>query len=723
MVRCPEVNSEQTTVLVEPIRLIDKEETTATHGLVILTAPSLPSEIEPGDLFIARATIGPVSSYGTPGVFNYKQFLEDQGIRIKGWIRTPALAMKIIRTSPPTWTDRIRYLPERVRFKISRFLTTSLPPETAGVYKAILLGDSSSLPPATEEAFKASGSIHLLSISGLHMALVALLSTGIISWFLKRSEWTLLHLPVTKISAVLSLIPLGAYAIIAGANPPVIRSLIMISVFIVALLIDRQWSIPTNIAIAALIILAVNPLQLFSASFQLSFTAVSAIGLFSPYVTKITTKNNADNKNMPTQRRILAKIKQWTTASFLISLAATLGTAPVLAFHFNRISLASPISTLLIEPVLCLWSLVLGLIACLFIGVPPIAHALLALGSPGITASLFIAEQFSHLPWLYLWVVPPSIPTIICWYATLILLASWPRLSRKTLLFTTLTCLGFWSISTLTKNNTSDLNSKVTVIDVGQGNAILIEVPGIKPILIDGGRKQARPGKGLDTGESLIAPYLWHQGIKRLSMIVSSHPDADHYNGIPFIMEHFAPETLWINGYESTDPNYQHMIAAAAKLKIKTQVPTPGMTLYRTGNISLKVISGGQVPTIPNNSLSSDNNQSLVLRLTHDKVSFLMPSDIEVEAEQALQKNPEINTDVLVAPHHGSATSSSAAFVTAVSPQYVAISAGKNQRGYFPAPTIVGRYQKINSTILNTAERGSIFFSTDGKIIHVKTYR
>lgn len=723
LLHCPETNTEQTTVLMATHLLIDQKGETGTHGLALLTAPSFPANITPGDHFIARTTIGPVSNFGTPGVFDYQQYLEDQGIRVKGWIKTPSLIMKVNQLSPPSWASRMRYLPERLRFQLSQFLTTSLPPQTAGVYKAILIGDSSSLTPETKEAFKASGSIHLLSISGLHMALVALFSTGIISWLLKRSEWILLNLPATKVAALLSLIPLAAYTMIAGANPPVLRSLIMISVFIAALLLDRQWSISTNIAIAALIILAANPTQLYTASFQLTFTAVSSIALFSPYLAKIAAQGTIENKELSVQKRIVFTVKKWTIASFLISLAATIGTAPVLAFHFNRISLASPISTILIEPILCLWSLIIGLVACLFIGIPPIAHALFAVGSPGITASLAIADLFTHLPWLYLWVTPPSIPAIMSWYLLLILFASWPILSRRALSFGLLSCFGLWLLAPLTQNNSTSHDTKVTILDVGQGSAIIIEAPGSDPILIDGGRKQARSNKEFDTGENLIAPYLWHKGIKRLSMIICSHPDADHYNGIPFLLARFKPETLWINGYESDEKSYHQMLATATHLKIKTTIPTPGMELYQAEDISLKVIAGGQLRATSNNKGATDNNQSLVLRLTHGNVAFLLPSDIEEEGEHSLLNHPGIKADILVSPHHGSATSSSSAFLTAVAPRYVAISAGQNQHGHFPAPAIVARYQKLNSAILNTAEHGSLFFTTDGKNIQVETYR
>lgn len=724
LTRCPEITAEQTTVIMNAQYIInDRHDTLPAQGLIMLTTPALPEGVAPGDLFIARATIGPVPSYGIPGVFNYQQHLEYQGIRAKGWIRTPGLIMKINRLSPQTWTTRLSYLPERLRFRLSNFLTTSLPPENAGIYKAILLGDASGLSAKAEKAFKASGSYHILSISGLHMALVALLSTGGIAWLLKRSEWALLHLPITKAAALLSLLPLGAYALIAGANPPVIRSLVMIVVFIAALLQDRQWSIPTNIAIAAAIILAVNPSQLFTASFQLTFAAVASIALLAPHVARFTQHDSMIVNDLSLPRQILKRVKGWIIASVLVSLAATLGTAPILAWQFNRISLASPISTLLIEPILCLWSLVLGLIACLFINVPPLAHALLDLGSPGINASLAIADQFTHFPWAYFAIATPSMPVIVIWYWGLFTLASWPNLSRRTILLSGLACAGYWITTIAIHDASSFHHTTLTVLDVGQGSAIIIETPNSDPLLVDGGKKQTYSGQEFDPGENLIAPYLWHKGIKRLSMIVCSHPDADHYSGIPFMMAQFKPEVLWINSHESAEKSYQKMIATAKGLGIRIQIPTPEIPIYQKGDMTLKAIAGGQGQATQHSGPVSANNQSLILRLTHGGVSFLMPSDIEKEVEQTLLSHPEIKADVLVAPHHGSATSNSEAFAKKVAPRYVAISAGQNQQGYFPAPTTVERYQRLNSTILNTAERGSLFFTSDGNNISVTTYR
>lgn len=730
LVRSPEIGPERSTLLMELKEIMDKQGVMTEAGGLIQLALAAPPPLEliPGDLFIARATIGPVASFGIPGVFNYQEYLGFQGIRASGWIRSPALIMEISRAVNPSWLEQLRYLPEVIRYRLSQFLAASLPPETAGVYQAILLGERANLSPKVQDDFKASGSVHILSISGLHMALVSLCVTLLISWLLRRSEWVLLHLSSTKVAALLSLVPLTAYAMIAGFDPPVVRSLIMVAVFIMALLVDRQWSIPNNIAIAAFLLLALNPALLFTASFQLTFAAVAAIALFAPMVARIIDQPSTDEQRLAL--RLWSFVKKWALASILVSVAATLGTAPILAYQFNQVSLLSPLSTLLIEPFLCLWSLMLGLTACLLIGIPPLAHLLLDLGSIGITVSLYIADLCARLPWSFVRLPTPAMPHIIAWYGMMFLLAYCSRLSRRQVVSGGLVCLGL-AVSPFLPMARVGQETTLTVLDVGQGSAMVIELPSHEFILVDGGRKQA-PSAHLDVGEDLIAPFLWHKRIRRLAAVVCTHPDADHYNGIPFILQQFRPQTLWVNGHESEDKGYGQMLELASRLKIETRIPAAGTVLLERAGVTLTTLTGGQVDQSEqagragkDASERGGNNQSLVLRLSHGQATLLLPSDIEGETEQALleQDSFALKADVLVAPHHGSATSSAESFVRAVSPRYVAISAGRNQDAHFPDPETVARYQKIGSVILNTAEHGSLFFHSNGQDVRVDTYR
>lgn len=698
---------------------------TPTRGLIQLTmAAPPPADLVPGDLFIALAKVGPVPSYGVPGAFDYQEYLAYQGIRASGWLRSPASIMKIKRLTNPPWSERVRYWPEGMRYRLSRFLAASLPPQAAGVYQAILLGEQGNISDTVREDFKASGSFHILSISGLHMALLSFCVTLLLSFLLRRSAWVLLHLPATKVAALLSLVPLTVYAMIAGFNPPVVRSLLMVAVFIVALVVDRQWSIMNNIAIAALIQLAFSPALLFTASFQLTFAAVVAIALFSPALARMIDHEATDDPGWFI--RGSRWLKKWALASLLISLAATLGTAPILAYQFNRVSLASPLSTLLIEPFLCLWSLLLGLAACVLSGVPSLSHPLLELGAAGITVSIALARFCASLPWSFVWLPSPTIPVMAAWYGMLLLLAYWRSLSRRWATAGLMACL-LLALIPLPPTDDALHETRLTVLDVGQGSAMVIELPSHEAILIDGGRMQSPSASGTEVGETLIAPFLWRKGIRRLAAVICTHPDADHYNGVPFLLRQFRPRALWVNGYRSKEQGYQRMLDLAGQLGIEVKVPEAGMVLWQEGDIALTTLTGGLMADSPvmadEENAQGRNNQSLVLRLTHGQTSFLLPSDIEGETEEALSGQPGLHSDVLIAPHHGSATSSSERFLGAVAPRYVAISAGQNQAGHFPAPEIVARYRKLGALILDTAERGSLFFRTDGNTVRVETYR
>lgn len=715
----PEIGPERTTLLMAVRGILDgnTEEVRPASGLLQLAmAAPPPADLLPGDLFIARASIGQVPHYRVPGAFNYQEYLAYQGIRASGWVRSPALLMEITPLPAPTVWHTFRFMPEIIRYRLSRFLRDNLPERTAGVYQAILLGLKANLSPRIREAFQASGSYHLLAISGLHMALLALCATQLISWLLKRSTRLLLYLPATKIAALFSLLPLIAYALIAGFAAPVVRSLIMTTVFIIALVVDRQWSITNNIAIAALLLLAGNPNQLFTASFQLTFAAVTAIALASPLVTQtLVLKRGANTSDQQLLPRVYHATKKWGLASLLVSLAATLGTAPILARQFHQLSLAGPLTTLLIEPFLCLWSLVLGLMACMTITFPTLSHFLLHLGSAGITLSVAIASLIAKLPGSVIQVPPPGLPAIIGWYGLLLLVTYRQCCSRSVIRMGLITALGLLATEVIPMNRGGH-ETTLAILDVGQGSAMVIEMPDHQAILVDGGRKTVLGRSGFDVGKELIAPYLWEQRIRRVAAVVCSHPDADHYNGIPFILRQFRPQRLWINGFHSSEREYSAMLRLASELNIEVLVPAPGMTLYQTADTSLTVLAGGESATAHAGQVANtnNNNQSLVLRLDHGQNSFLLPSDIEYETEEALLTHTTLKADLLVAPHHGSATSSSQGFLQAVAPRFIAISAGQNQAGYFPAPETLARYRKLGSTILNTAEQGTLFFHSDG---------
>ena len=368
--------------------------TTTTDGLILLTINGrIPNNIEPGDRLIARASLKRPRGFLTPGVFDYSKYLAEKNIWITGWVRSPILLHKLYQPAKTPLSEQLHYLPERLRHRAGIFFEHNLDHQTSALYRALLLGDRSAVDPTIIDNFTRTGCIHLLAISGTHMGILAILTTLISIWLLKRSSRLTLRFPIWKIGALVTMPVIFSYALLAGFQTPAIRALTMTTVFLLAILIDRQWSIPVNIAIAALLLLTWNPLLIHSVSFQLSFTAVIAIYLLYPKITNLLNHREGQN------RSIIHKLRHWLLAGLGVSIAATIGVLPLLLLHFNLLSNISPISTLLTEPFLCLWALTLGLFACIALPFSSwIAINLLQLGAQGLHAALFINSFLATLP-------------------------------------------------------------------------------------------------------------------------------------------------------------------------------------------------------------------------------------------------------------------------------------------------------------------------------------
>ena len=338
-----------------------------TTGLVQLTflAPP-PADLSPGDRFMVKARISQPHGYATPGVFDYGKYLGHQSIWLTGLVDSPVDIMRLQTDNPDSWfkpSVSYRYLPERLRHRVATFLDQNLDNPVRGLYKAVLIGDQSEVPEEVLDNFKATGAMHVLAISGMHIGLLVLLFYAIFIRLLKRSTWLILHIPVPKVAAGLTLMPVTAYALIAGCNPPVLRALFMATVVLIAILFDRQKALLTNIALAALVLLVWQPTSLYTASFQLSFGAVIAIAIFFDNIVGRFLDRQQQSSAITRLPASVRKTVNWMLAGLLFSLAIMTAIAPLLVYHFNQIALIGPITTLLVEPLLCLWSLLIGLAA------------------------------------------------------------------------------------------------------------------------------------------------------------------------------------------------------------------------------------------------------------------------------------------------------------------------------------------------------------------------
>jgi len=708
-------------------------------GLVLLTLNGLlPDELQPGDHFLAKTKISPVRTFSTPGSFNYKKHLAGQSIFLKGWIEFPGNIIKIrtVKSSAHHFHfSSLPYFPERIRHHIANFLDKILTQPARGLYKAILIGDRSNVSPSVIDSFTAAGCIHILAISGMHMGLLAIITITVITWLLKRSTWLLLHTNVKKIAVSIALIPLIGYALIAGFNIPVLRALLMTTVCIFAIIFDRPGNLLNHILLAALLILAWKPAVIFTASFQLSFSAVISIALIYPLLFSILFQDQPDSLSgilktdsapeCSLSENIMAfpaRFFKWLLAAIILTTAAMLGTLPLLLFHFNRISLVAPFSNLLVEPLICSWSLIVGIIACFFIPLSPLAAGFLfKAGGFGLTFSKKICAFFAGMPFASLRFPTPSLMEITIFYIFLlsIIMAFHLEKTRKhlavfTAIFSFFCLLGVPVISEITARVST--STTVSILDVGHGSAVVLQLPHNRNILVDGG---GAVGDNFNIGERVIAPFLWKRKINHLNSVIISHPHADHYNGLPFILANFQPQILWINGTAGDDPEYKKLLKLADRLNIKIKVPQTKEVLFQDNDTRLQCVHNGnrseygsKKEQISFLSQKLDaNDMSLVLRLETADNSFLFPADISATMANALvSEKRNIQADILLAPHHGSRASMSLDFIEAVRPEYITISAGRNNRFNLPDKSFSDLEQK-GIKVLTTGRDGTLTFT------------
>ncbi len=715
LIRKPVFKDAKTHLVLETdsILLPSAQAPVSTTGRVALTvnAPQLKGFV-PGQDYLVRARLSLPDRQATPGAFDYAGYLATEEIMVKGWVATPLFIQPIFPLATNRFSMPDPYFLERFRQQFEAFLYARLTPGDAALYQALLIGDSSGLSPEVSEMYRATGIMHILAISGSHLVVVAFLTTVFFRFLAGRFPWLLLRLPAAKIALALSFPVLFLYTGFAGFQPPVARSLIMTGVFITAILLDRQWSSLNNLAIAALCILLLNPLSIHTASFQLSFAATAAIILAMPRLAAWRPKK--DNRSP------LQTLRYLVISGLFISCAAFLATAPLALFHFNRISLTGPITTLLVTPPLCFWTLPLGLMAILAQPFAPTAAVfLLKAGALGIHISHVLTGFLAGLPFSSLWLPTPTIPLMALSYGLLFLIF---HTQRPLPVLAMLACFALLLSGYTPLPKWHDNSTRISFLAVGNGSATVVEQPDSRVILIDGG---GPPNDLFNVGERVIAPFLWHHQVRRVEEIILTHAHADHFNGLPWIIKRFQPKVLWLSETSSQEPGFAAFLQDAEKNGCQVRVARAGEVLA-TGKKGFAItclanlaLAENKEPVADRRAISGNpNNRGLVLRLDNGSNAFLFPGDIEKDHEEnILEKGDLLKADVLLAPHHGLGSSGSARFVAAVKPRYCVVSTGKKEP--FPPP----QYRDSGTDIFSTARQGSIFFVSDGKKITAHPYR
>jgi competence protein ComEC len=595
----------------------------------------------------------------------------------------------------------------RLRRALDRAIVAGVSARAAALLRTLVLGERSEVDVRIEDGFRAAGATHVLSVSGLHLAAVAALLVLFVRRVVTAIPPLALRFDARALAALVALPAVGLYTLVTGEAVATERSAWMAAAALGASLVRRRGSTGAGIALAALAILACRPLLVLDVSFQLSFASVIALALFAR---RLAPGSEAEGWR--------ARLLGWLRGFGAATLAAGLATGPLVAHHFGEITPASPLGNLLLVPLVELAVLPLGLGGALLGAFHPWAGWVpLRLAQLGATLALAVAEGFRRLAPVLLVRAPDAGETAALTVAAVALLAALAGLGGaraiwwKVALGAAALAAGSLGLRELRRRTSDEV--RITFLDVGQGDAAVVEGPRGFTAVIDGGGSY---DDSFDTGARVVEPYLRARGIVRLDLVALSHPHPDHLNGLMRVLARFPVAALWTSGDDGHNPRYLELRALARERGVPA--PTPG-TLARDG-----LLLAARGPWLDDRIAAppgmSVNDASLVLRLSYRGRAVLFPGDLEEGGEGELVARAELAggalaSEVLKVPHHGSRTSSSAELLGAVGPNLAVISLGYHNRFHFPRPEVLERYRARGVRVLRTDRDGAVTVTIDGQ--------
>jgi len=687
-------------------------------GDALLFVPRYPA-FQYGDVLLVK---GELETPPQLDDFDYEGYLEHQGIYSTMLYPEIETLERGKGVKPLEWVYRLRN-------GLSQTLAEVLPEPQASLAQGIILGIRYNIPASVRADFAHTGTAHLLAISGLHLSIVAgiLLSIGI--WLFGKRRYTYIWLALGII---------WLYALITGMHPPVVRGAIMASLFLSAELLGRQRTAITSLAFAAAIMVGINPQILWTASFQLSFLAMAGLIFLAP---PLMTQGRKGIIATMGEKGIGVSLANIITDSFSVTLAAIIAVWPVVAYYFGIVSFVAPLATLLALPALP-GIIVAGALAGLIgLAALPIAQAIGWLTWLFTSYMLLIVSGFASLPVSSIEVGSVEPVLILVYYPALaaaVWLGSRKRLGERMSKITSWLRSGAskstdlvsqlpkrWVIPPLlvvailvsvAAATMPDDKLRVSFLDIGQGDAILIQ-KGNQQVLVDGG--PSPQAISLELGDKM--PF-WDRTIE---LVVLTHPHSDHITGLLEVLQRYKVEQVLYPDLDDLDYQsslYEEWFELIEEKNIECKTAKAGQQIDLGEGVTIKVLHPG---TSPLTGTGSDiNNNSVVLRLSMGRVSFLLAADIEWEAEfELIAQGADLSGTVLKVGHSGSHTSTTPEFLAVANPQVAVISVGKDNPFGHPSNEVVERLEeKLGSeNIYRTDEQGTIEFTTDGERLWVKT--
>jgi competence protein ComEC len=554
------------------------------------------------------------------------------------------------------------------------------------VQKALTIGDRASLDEGINSLFLRTGTSHILAISGFNVGIISGFFFFIARLLLRRIRRLRLSGRDVKYAAVLTIPFPFIFMLIAGSGVSVIRATIMVGIYMLALIFERGRHVLNTMALSALIILLIYPHSLFTPSFQLTFMSLLAIVV-------------CVEKLYPSIKKVKLKPAGWALSVMLTTAAATLGTAPIVIYHFYGINLFSIIHNLVTVPLTGILATSLSLVGMSI----PFGNYLLILSGWIVHLNLMLLHL---LDWGYLFpVVRPDLYEILLYYAlffSLLYTGRKPVVAFLIAVLLPLCLLQTYFVYEERFHNDLCLN----FIDVGVGEATLIEAPRGIRILIDGGGSVSGD---FDPGSRIVMPFLLSRKILTLDYVINSHSHADHIGGLVSILRQFNVNTFVTTPFLVEYAEHPSLLRIMRQHKTTVQFWKKGDVYRLPGETSIVVLHPPSAASFENL-----NDTSLVIKITQKSRAFLFPGDItEGVEEELLHSGSSLRADVLKIPHHGSRMSSSFAFLGAVWPEVAVLSGGGVMQN-LPSVETLERYRGLSIPVLRTDKQGPITVCSHG---------